>query len=128
MNVPGNSEAVRGQGRFFLRAFLSSGSPSPISGASNGFGISAVHFLEGVNYLVDERICQHASVCARGRGLPAGPTRARSLLSRGRLSPLATSVMGTPRCLPGPSPGLLFWPGRLLSEPWVPPVEGSLAS
>ena len=53
--TPKPSEA--GDGRFF-RVFFQPVSPSPISGASNGFGISAVHFLERVNYLVDEHICQ----------------------------------------------------------------------
>lgn len=32
----------------------------PISRASNGFGISAVHFLESVNYLLDSHICLQA--------------------------------------------------------------------
>lgn len=97
--APGN--ATRGQGGSCLRVVFSSASPSPTSGDSNGFGISAVHFLEGVNYLVDEHICQQAeaaaSVRAHGSRLPVGPTRACSLLFRGRLAPLATPRMGTSR-------------------------------
>lgn len=128
--APGN--AMRGQGGSCLRVVFSSASPSPTSGASNGFGISAVHFLEGVNYLVDEHICQQAeaaaSMRARGSRLPVGPTRACSLLFRGRLAPLVTPRMGTSRRLLGLSPGFLCWPGWLPSKPWVPPLEGSLAS
>lgn len=132
MSVPGNAEAIRGQGGSCLRVFCSSVSPAPGSRASNGFGISAVHFLEGVNYLVDEHICQPAegaaSVRARGSRLPVGPTWALSLLSGGCVAPVVTPRTGTSRCLLGLSPGFLCWPGRLPSKPWVPPLEGSLAS
>lgn len=112
--------------------FFSSVSPAPISGASNGFGISAVHFLEGVNYLVDEHICQQAegatSVHAHGRRLRVGLTWPHSLLLRGHLQPMASLMTGTSCCPLGLSPGFLSWPGRLSSEACVPPLEGSLAS
>lgn len=60
MSAPGNPEAMGGRGRLFVRICFPSVSPSPISRASNGFGISTVHFLECVNYLVDAHICQQA--------------------------------------------------------------------
>lgn len=85
--------------------------PCPHQRASNGFGIAAVHFLEGVNYLVDEHICQQAegaaSAHAPGRRLRGG--RTHPLLPGGCRPPVVCSVMGTWRCLLGLSPGFLSW-------------------
>lgn len=76
--------------------FFPSVSPSPISGASNGFGISAVHFLEGVNYSVDEHLPagrgRRLSACPRGR-LRVGPTLPCSLLLALQRPPPACGVL-----------------------------------
>lgn len=46
--------------------------PLPPPAGLSRLGISAVHFLEGVNYLAEEHICQQAegaaSVCVPGGG------------------------------------------------------------
>lgn len=119
MSVPGNAEAIRGQGGSCLRVFCSSVSPAPGSRASNGFGISAVHFLEGVNYLVDEHICQPAEgaasvTCPREQAASwpdLGPLPALRRLCRARGDPQdgdVTLPAGAVPRLP-----LLAWPAAL---------------
>ena len=128
MSAPGNPEAIGGRGRLFVRVFFPSVSPSPISGASNGFGISTVHFLECVNYLVGAHICQQAE--GRPRCVPTGqaargPGRC-PLPAPWRLPPAHGVLDDGDLALPAgavPRLSLLAWP--LLSEPWVPPLEGS---
>lgn len=128
MSVPGNPEAVRGQGGCSA-CFLPS-VPFPQPRASNGSGISVVHFLEGVNYLVDEHICQQAEGAASVRARGGRSCASADLLPapRGGLQPVGSSRRGTSSCPLGLYPGFLFWSGPLCSELWVPPLEGSLAS
>lgn len=114
MSVPGNPEAVRGQGGCSA-CFLPS-VPFPQPRASNGSGISVVHFLEGVNYLVDEHICQRAeaaaSVRARGRSCASA-----DLLPAPRRRPPACGVLqeGDFKLPAGAVPRLplLVWPAVL---------------
>lgn len=89
----------------------------PISRASNGFGISAVHFLESVNYLLDGHICLQAgapSVPAAGGGGAGrpGPCLAPSSLEVSfspQASGMSTSchLPATLWAVPGPFPSSL---------------------
>lgn len=92
---------------------------------SNGFGISVVHFLEGVNYLWDRHISQQAEGAASEAALclqeEAGGQPDLALSPASHPTEAASSPVPPPlglrtasRAVPG---ALLPWPEPLHSEP-----------